>query len=259
MPLYKYEGQTYNLEDGLSNEEAIQRIQSHLQTAPAEEEVAQVAQEAVAQETVPDPVADPADEGIAQEFLEGVASGIIGIGQGVGELVGTGIDLVADTDVASYVTDNANDLDVIAINVKKSGQMDAYIVYDEGQQLWMLDHGDGIRSQISSSDDGTKYSSLMNPMTDTNIDFSTWTNTWTTGVGVAQMEYALNIKKRSYLLIRVTKFLKSLSKAWEVFTTTNKAFSAIEMFLNEDEHVKKYEYESLTKSTEGQKGGAGSL
>jgi len=34
---------------------------------------------------------------------------------------------------------------------------------------------------------------------------------------------------------------------------------AIEMFLNEDEHVKKYEYESLTKSTEGQKGGAGSL
>lgn len=110
MPLYKYEGQTYNLEDGLSNEEAIQRIQSHLQTAPAEEEVAQVAQEAVAQETVPDPVADPADEGIAQEFLEGVASGIIGIGQGVGELVGTGIDLVADTDVASYVTDNANEL-----------------------------------------------------------------------------------------------------------------------------------------------------
>ena len=34
---------------------------------------------------------------------------------------------------------------------------------------------------------------------------------------------------------------------------------AIEMFLNEDEHVNKYEFEALTKSTEGQKAAAGSL
>ena len=43
-------------------------------------------------------------EGHIQEFLEGVGSGLIGIGQGVGELVASGIDFVADTDYAESVT-----------------------------------------------------------------------------------------------------------------------------------------------------------
>jgi len=44
------------------------------------------------------------DEGVLQEFAEGVGSGLIGIGQGIGELVASGIDLVADTDYAESVT-----------------------------------------------------------------------------------------------------------------------------------------------------------
>ena len=43
-------------------------------------------------------------EGVIQEFAEGVGSGLIGIGQGIGELVASGIDLVADTDYAESVT-----------------------------------------------------------------------------------------------------------------------------------------------------------
>ena len=45
------------------------------------------------------------DEGVLWEFGEGVASGMIGIGQGIGELVASGIDLVADTEYADAVTD----------------------------------------------------------------------------------------------------------------------------------------------------------
>ena len=44
------------------------------------------------------------DEGVLQEFAEGVGSGLIGIGQGIGELVASGIDLVADTDYADAVS-----------------------------------------------------------------------------------------------------------------------------------------------------------
>jgi len=46
-------------------------------------------------------------EGFFQEMGEGFASGIVGIGQGIGELVGSGIDLAFDTDVSSKVTSGA--------------------------------------------------------------------------------------------------------------------------------------------------------
>jgi len=47
-------------------------------------------------------------EGAFQEFGEGVASGVIGIGQGLLELGASGVDLVLDTDTASSVTAGAN-------------------------------------------------------------------------------------------------------------------------------------------------------
>ena len=54
---------------------------------------------------VPTPQGKDAEhEGVLQEFAEGVGSGLIGIGQGIGELVASGIDLVADTDYAESVT-----------------------------------------------------------------------------------------------------------------------------------------------------------
>ena len=50
------------------------------------------------------------DEGVAQEFFEGIGSGLIAIPQGILELGASGIDLIADTDYASSVTDAANKL-----------------------------------------------------------------------------------------------------------------------------------------------------
>jgi len=50
------------------------------------------------------------DEGVAQEFFEGVGSGLIAIPQGILELGASGIDLIADTDYASSVTNAANKL-----------------------------------------------------------------------------------------------------------------------------------------------------
>lgn len=49
-------------------------------------------------------------EGALWELGEGVASGVIGIGQGILELGASGIDLIADTDYASSVTEGAEAL-----------------------------------------------------------------------------------------------------------------------------------------------------
>ena len=53
---------------------------------------------------------DPADEGVIIEAVEGVLSGGIGAVQGIAELGASGIDLIADTDYSSKVTDAADDL-----------------------------------------------------------------------------------------------------------------------------------------------------
>jgi hypothetical protein len=49
-------------------------------------------------------------EGALVELAEGVSSGVIGIGQGILELGASGVDLIADTDYASSVTDGAETL-----------------------------------------------------------------------------------------------------------------------------------------------------
>ncbi|MEL0287068.1 MAG: hypothetical protein VXA34_00270 [Gammaproteobacteria bacterium] len=49
-------------------------------------------------------------EGVAQEFFEGIASGLIAIPQGILELGASAVDLAADTNYASSVTDAANKL-----------------------------------------------------------------------------------------------------------------------------------------------------
>ena len=61
------------------------------------------------------PVSEPettpeTDEGVAQEFFEGVGSGLIAIPQGILELGASVVDLAADTDYASSVTNAANKL-----------------------------------------------------------------------------------------------------------------------------------------------------
>ena len=49
-------------------------------------------------------------EGVLQELGEGIASGLIAIPQGIGELVGSGIDLMFDTNFGSNPTRKANEL-----------------------------------------------------------------------------------------------------------------------------------------------------
>lgn len=50
------------------------------------------------------------EEGAITEIGEGIVSGLIGIGQGIGELGASAIDLIADTDYASDVTESADAL-----------------------------------------------------------------------------------------------------------------------------------------------------
>lgn len=110
MPIYEYKGQTYELADGLSIEEAKQKIESYLSSQPAAPQVT----------TDPEPVSEPVSEpeteyeGVAQEFFEGVGSGLIAIPQGILELGASVVDLAADTDYASSVTEAANKLRDVA-------------------------------------------------------------------------------------------------------------------------------------------------
>tara|TARA_R100000900_G_scaffold144768_1_gene129343 strand:+ start:1005 stop:5168 length:4164 start_codon:yes stop_codon:yes gene_type:complete len=61
-------------------------------------------------ELAPQQEEDPEYEGAPQEFIEGLASGTIGIFQGIGELAGMGIDAIADTDTSSAVTEIAEEI-----------------------------------------------------------------------------------------------------------------------------------------------------
>jgi hypothetical protein len=113
MTLYNYEGQTYNLDEGLTNEQAIQKIQSHLQSAgsapsspgPVVEDEDPIVQQAPT---------SPTQESTTQEIGEGIASGLIAIPQGIAELGAAGVDLVFDTNYAQDVTDFADGVRAMA-------------------------------------------------------------------------------------------------------------------------------------------------
>ena len=106
--LYSYRGQQYQLPDGLSNDEALAKIEDYLSGLedddlldpdPIDE---------------PDPIEEPDPsetyEGVAQEFIEGIGSGIIGIGEGILETAALGVDLIADSDLATSVRQGAQEL-----------------------------------------------------------------------------------------------------------------------------------------------------
>jgi hypothetical protein len=113
MPLYTYEGQTYNLDEGLSNEQAIETIQSHLQSAgispSASGPVAEDEEPIVQQRPT-----SPTQESTTQEIGEGIASGLIAIPQGIAELGAAGADLIFDTNYAQDVTDFADGVRAMA-------------------------------------------------------------------------------------------------------------------------------------------------
>ena len=84
---YIYNGQTYTLDDGLSNDQARGIIENYLSTQSKEEE----------EKKKPEETVSPTYEGGLQEFGEGVVSGLIAIPQGIAELGASLIDLAADT------------------------------------------------------------------------------------------------------------------------------------------------------------------
>ena len=75
-----YGGVDYTFEDGVSDEEALSRIKTHLAKQPAAPETRSTAAKGTYE--------NPKYEGFLTEMGEGVASGVIGMFQGVGELVG---------------------------------------------------------------------------------------------------------------------------------------------------------------------------
>lgn len=66
MPVYQYEGKHYDLPDGLSNEQAIAKIESHLGITPE----ATAASAQIPGQTVQAPAAQPVQVGIMERMLE---------------------------------------------------------------------------------------------------------------------------------------------------------------------------------------------
>ena len=104
---YIYNGQTFTLDDNLSNEQAVGVIENYLSSQSSEDK--SEVQEPVSQE--PEKEIGFFDEGsVIKETGEGIVSGLIAIPQGIAELGASLIDLGADTDYSSVVTDKANEL-----------------------------------------------------------------------------------------------------------------------------------------------------
>tara|TARA_B100001093_G_C26856005_1_gene1027433 strand:+ start:1672 stop:6336 length:4665 start_codon:yes stop_codon:yes gene_type:complete len=100
--VFNYGGVDYTFEDGVSDEEALQRIKTHLAKQPAEPEPVNTAPKGTYQ--------NPEYEGFLTEMGEGVLSGALGIFQGVGELGGIALDAAGATDnAAKNVEDFFND------------------------------------------------------------------------------------------------------------------------------------------------------
>ena len=104
---YIYNGQTFTLDDNLSNEQAVGVIENYLSSQSSEDKPE--VQEPIIQE--PAKEIGYFDEGsVIKETGEGIVSGLIAIPQGIAELGASLIDLGADTDYSSVVTDTANEL-----------------------------------------------------------------------------------------------------------------------------------------------------
>ena len=138
---YIFNGQTFTLDDGLSEDQARGIIQNYLKTQEDENKVSpsqtfSTAPEETKSSIIPEETKPTEDslqasqlltkieegeaaekqrkeeeyEGFFQESIEGIASGAIAIPQGILELGASVIDLGLDTDLASSVTDTAEGL-----------------------------------------------------------------------------------------------------------------------------------------------------
>jgi len=102
--IYNYGGKEYKVDATLSDEEIEKKIKDYLVSTGQSETVANVDNQEGTYE-------DPKYEGFLTEMGEGVISGLIGIGQGIGELGELVTDAVGITDIETqFVKDNANNL-----------------------------------------------------------------------------------------------------------------------------------------------------
>jgi len=81
MPIYRYEGQKYNLPEGLSNNEAKQKIIDHLESKEKEDK----------------------SPGFFKGFFAGIASGVLKVPEGFVSIGAELVDLGLDTDTATSV------------------------------------------------------------------------------------------------------------------------------------------------------------
>ena len=99
--IFNYQGTDFQFPEGTTKEQAADYISSYL----SKQQAAQSKQPSTVQAEPEQPT-----EGVAQEFFEGVGSGLIAIPQGILELGASAVDLAADTDYASSVTEAATKL-----------------------------------------------------------------------------------------------------------------------------------------------------
>ena len=102
--IYSYGGKNYTVDSTLSDQEAEEKITEYLKSTNQTEPVKNVDNQGGTYE-------DPKYEGFLTEMGEGVLSGLIGIGQGIGELGELVTDAVGITDIETeFVKDTANNL-----------------------------------------------------------------------------------------------------------------------------------------------------
>jgi len=95
MPIYEYQGQQYQLPDGLTNEQAKEKILNYI---------------ASQQDAAPRTTEQPENEGFLQEVGEGIVGGVIEMGSGIAETAALVPDYFAETDYARQISEAKQDL-----------------------------------------------------------------------------------------------------------------------------------------------------
>ena len=101
--IYKYNGKDYEVDSTLSDQEIEEKIKNYLKSTGQTESTEEVENRGTYE--------NPEYEGFLTEMGEGVISGLIGIGQGIGELGELITDAVGITDIETeFVKDTANNI-----------------------------------------------------------------------------------------------------------------------------------------------------
>ena len=94
MPIYEYQGQQYQLPDGLTNEQAKEKILNYI----------------ASQQDAAPRTEQPESEGFLQEVGEGIVGGVIEMGSGIAETAALVPDYFAETDYARQISEAKQDL-----------------------------------------------------------------------------------------------------------------------------------------------------